>query len=132
MYLDNSLNVEPFIPASIRQRNEDYLKSSNEIYSWFSSKYEKIDDDTEVVKISDIHENFCNDKIYLNYNKKEKRDCNIKSFQEFFMKNPFTRKFYKDREKRIIIQEKYKVQLMRNVLVGFKEKPEAIMEDKME
>jgi phage/plasmid-associated DNA primase len=115
-----NLNIDKFIPASILDRSKEYLKNSNEMFLWFEENYEKVEDDTEVIEVSAIFEEFKNSNVCLNYTKAEKRELNRSKFIEKISKNLFLRKFYKERERRKEVCEKYKCKEMRNVLVGFK------------
>ena len=119
-YIENDMNIERFVPSFVKDRVRDYLTNSDTKLSWFLSKYEKVDDDTEVIKIKDVLNDYKNSSEFYNMNKVEKRNCNEKNFIEFFEKNPFTRKYYKDREQRKIILNKYNLTNIRNILVGFK------------
>jgi phage/plasmid-associated DNA primase len=118
-YLNKNKNIEFFIPDSIRNRSNEYLKNSNEIFSWFEEIYEKTNDDTIIVKLDDIYEDFKDSIIYNEYSKKEKRDCNKKNFIDKLSKNVFIKKFFKERERRLDVINKYNVTEIKNVLIGF-------------
>jgi phage/plasmid-associated DNA primase len=118
-YKDNK-NIDSFIPSSIKERTKEYLKNSNAIYSWFIENYEIVNDDTIVLKIEDIYEYFKISDLWNNYSKLEKRELNKKSFIENLSKNPFLRKYYKEKDQRKYIMENYKVKELRNILIGFK------------
>ena len=120
LFYAKNLNIDEFIPASILDRSKEYLKNSNEMFLWFEENYEKVEDDTEVIEISAIFEDFKNSNVCLNYTKAEKREMNKSKFLEKISKNLFLRKFYKERERRKEVCEKHKCKEMRNVLVGFK------------
>ncbi len=118
-YLEKNKNIECFIPESIRNRSNEYLKYSNEIYTWFEECFEKIDDNTIILKLEDVFEDFKDSNIYNEYTKKEKRDCNKKCFIDKLSKNVFIKKNYKERERRIEVVNKYNVSEIKNVLIGY-------------
>jgi hypothetical protein len=118
-YLKKDKNIEVFIPKSIRDRSDEYLKNSNEIFLWFEEYYEKINDNTIILKLDDVYEDFKDSIIYDEYSKKEKRDCNKKKFIEKFSKNVFIKKYFKERERRKDVVEKFKVYEIHNVLIGY-------------
>jgi len=118
-YLKKEKNIEVFIPKSIRDRSDEYLKNSNEIFLWFEEYYEKINDNTIILKLDDVYEDFKDSIIYDEYSKKEKRDCNKKKFIEKFSKNVFIKKYFKERERRKDVVEKFKVYEIHNVLTGY-------------
>ena len=68
-YLDKDKNIEYFIPKSIRERSNEYLKNSNEIYCWFDEIYHKISDDTIILKLDDVYKEFQESIIYNEYTK---------------------------------------------------------------
>lgn len=113
LFLDKNKNIEFFIPKNVKEQSEIYLKDSNEIFSWFDENYEKIDDETSIIKIDDIFEN---------YTKIEKRDKNKRYFLEYFSKNIFLKKYFKERERRKNIVDIYNVSELKNILFGFKKK----------
>ena len=114
--------INDFIPESIRVRGYKYLQESDELLTWFNEEYEKVDDDTEVIQLKDVFEDFKNSDYYVNLNKAEKRECNKSKFIDKISKNYFMRKFYRERDRRPILQERYKCIEMRNVLIGYKKK----------
>jgi len=91
------------------------------LFTWFEEKYRKVDDDTEVIQISDIYDKFKQSEIFCNFSKAEKRELSKNKFIEKISKNLFLRKNYREREKRKAVQEKYKCLQIRNVLVGYEE-----------
>ena len=118
-YLNKNKNIEFFIPDSIRNRSNEYLKNSNEIFTWFEEIYEKKDDNTIILKLDDVYEDFKDSSIYNEYSKKERRDYNKKNFIEKLSKNVFLKKYYKERERRSEIIQKYNLSEIKNVLIGF-------------
>ena len=132
LYQENDYNIDEFIPNSVKERVMKYLTNGDTKLNWFMSNYTKVDDDTEIIKIDDIYNKFkCSDD-YLMLNKAEKREYTKNYMIEFFSTNTITKKYYREREKRTIIQEKYNVTLMRNILVGYSEIKEEIIEENKE
>jgi phage/plasmid-associated DNA primase len=121
-YLDKKKNIEFFIPESIRDRSNEYLKNSNEIYTWFEETYENNNDNTIILKLEDVFEAFKESNIYNEYTKKEKRECNKKCFIDKLSKNVFIKKYYKERERRVEVVNKYNVSEIKNVLICYNKK----------
>lgn len=129
LYQAKDYNLNPFIPDSIKKRGSEYLKDSNEIFSWLSNEYEKTDDDTDVIQLKDVFEEFKRSDTYSNFNKKEKRELSQKVFYEKIQKNPFLKKYYRDRDRRKEIKEKYSITEMRNILTNFKKTKKSMTQD---
>ena len=121
-YNDNEQNITKFIPKSVEEDGLEYLKKSNEVFNWFDENYEKSEDDTDIIKLGDAYEEFKTSDIYMNYTKVERREMNRSRFIEKLSKNIFLRKYYKEREERKIVMEKYNTTLMRNVFKCFKKR----------
>ena len=118
--IKDDMNIDKFIPSMVRDRVKDYMSNSNKLMSWFNNNYEPVDDDKEVIVIKEVYHFYRDSIAYLNLNKEEKRKTNEKSVVEFFEKNPFTRKLYRERDQRESTKTKYGKGL-RNVLVGYKQ-----------
>ena len=131
-FQDADMNIDAFIPDTVKDRGLQYLTDSNNLLSYFISKYNKTTDDTDVVKLKDFVNIYKNSDDYLNMSKKEKRDLSDKKIMDLFESNPYTRRYYKDKEQRTVIQNKYGVKLMRNILTNFVKKEEEIEEEKVE
>lgn len=116
-YIKSGKNIEKYIPQNIRDRSNEYLKNSNEIYNWFSENYTKVDDETMILKIEDVYEDFKLSEIFENYTKKEKRECNKNFFIDKLSKNIFLKKYYKERERRKIIVDLYNVTEIKNIIL---------------
>jgi phage/plasmid-associated DNA primase len=97
-YMKADKNIEKFVPQSIRDRNDTYLKSGNEIYTWFVATFEKEEPGEETgtyVAVSKIYDEFKAGEIWSNYTKNEKRKLNLKSFMEKIQTNPYLRRDFK-------------------------------------
>jgi len=120
-WLKNNKNIDNFIPSSVKERTQEYLKNSNEMYSWFDENYEKVDESKlELVKISEIYKHFTQSELYLNYTKKEKRAMNLKEFTKQLTSNIFLSKHYKDRLQNKKYLEKYKTTEIKSVILNYK------------
>ena len=116
----DGFNFDKITPSEIKNRTNKYLTTCDVVSSWFFDNYEKSNDDTDVIQIKNIYEDFKESEGFINMNKKEKRLYNKSYFIEKVSTNVSLRKFYRERETRKIVQEKYAVKQMRNVLIGFK------------
>ncbi len=119
-YNDNGKNINKFIPDYIRDEGDEYLKKSNEIFNWFDENYEKTEDDTDIIKLADIYEEFKLSDIYINYTKAEKREMNKNKFIDKLSKNIFLRKYYKEKDQRVEVLKKYNISTLRNILIKYK------------
>lgn len=119
-YKNNDKNIDYFITDNIRIRSEEYLKNSNELFSWFDENYEKTDDDKDIIKLSDVYEEFKISDIYINYSKQEKREYNKTKFIDKISKNIFLRRYYKETEKRKDVMEKFNLSKIHNILTNYK------------
>lgn len=119
-YIENNKNIEKYIPQNVTDRSNNYLKSSNEIYNWFSENYIKVEDETSILKIEDVFEDFKLSDIYENYTKKERRECNKNFFIDKLSKNIFLKKYYVERERRKTIVNLYNVTEIKNIILNYK------------
>lgn len=127
-FLENNNDIEKFICQSVRDRTDEYINSSDEIYQWLQTRYEKSDSQTDVIKVKDIYDNFVNSDLWSKLTKKEQREMPLKHFKDYMSSHREYRKFYKDRCRERgkgidnEICEKYGVIEMRNIIIGYKEK----------
>jgi hypothetical protein len=120
VYLSQDMNIEKSLCKEIKDRTEAYLQNSNFIFAWFKEKYEFCEEDTEIVKISDIFEQFKFTEYYINLPKKEKRELNKENFIEKISRNVYLKRYYKERERRQKVLSKYNCKEITKVLIGFK------------
>ena len=105
------------IPKSVKERSNDYLEQSCDLYQWIMDNYEKSDNPKDVVKMKDMYNTFKGSDFYDNLTRADKRSSKYseKGFILQITENVFLRKYYFDRKN---IQGTY----YRSVLCGFKEK----------
>lgn len=122
LWLKSNKNIDNFIPKSVRERTQEYLKNSNELFSWFDENYEKVDEkELELVKISDVYRYFTHSELYLNFTKKEKRSLNLKEFTKQLTGNIFLSKHYKDRVRDKKYLEKIKATEINSVILNYRQ-----------
>lgn len=119
-YLKENENIDVFICDSVKERTNAYLEANDELKSWFDENYEQTGNRDDVIQIKNMYDLFKESDTWINMSKTERREMSKKGFVEKVSGNIHFRKYYKEREKSKAVQEKYGVQLMRNVLVGFK------------
>lgn len=120
-YLQKNEDIDEFICESVKARTNEYLEDNDEFKNWFDDNYEKTSDKTDVLQINDIYKLYKESETWVSLmSKRERRDLNKKAFLDKVSGNIHFRKYYKEREKSKVVQEKYNVKEMRNVLVGFK------------
>ena len=70
------------IPKSLEDAKRAYIQDSDELLTWFKSKYHITNSETDIVAIGTIHKEFTTDEDspYVNYSKKEKRERGTKKY----------------------------------------------------
>jgi len=81
------------ITQEIKNRNKEYLASSDELLNWFDSKYEKTKNKKDIIKLKDIYEEYKSGDYFNNLNKLQKRTDNYKNFIEKIRTNMFLKKY---------------------------------------
>ena len=120
-YLRLEENIDAFVCDSVKERTNAYLEANDELKTWFDENYEQTGKRDDVLQIKDIYNLFKESDTWSNMSKRERRELNKKAFVEKVSGNIHFRKYFKAREKSKIIQEKYGVKEMRNVIIGFKQ-----------
>lgn len=92
-YRNNGSTLQ--MPDSIKKRTEQYLEMSCNLLQWFKDNYELSETDT--IAFKDMFDLFKQSDFYINANKIEKRNFTKNKFYEYFQRNIFTRKYYKER-----------------------------------
>lgn len=128
-YIADGEVIDKYICPSVVERTQRYLESNDEVKTWFDVRYEKTDDKTAVVQLKELYEQFKESDLWSNMSKREKREMNYKGFIEYMETNLHFRKYYKDRCVAKEICEKYGATQMRNVIVGFIEKEDGLIEE---
>jgi hypothetical protein len=84
-------------PEKVKSKTQKLLKSSDEIFTWFTENYEQSAND--FVKLNDIHECMQSSKIWTELNKAERKQLSKKGFFEGkFETNLFLSKYVKPRK----------------------------------
>ena len=117
----NVINKQPDI---CRKVTDDYLACNDDIFGWFSSKFEKTGG-MEILYVCDVFDKFKTSEFYYTLSKNDQRKYNKKGFEEKVQKNLFLRSDFKARDAYI-----GKVQLKKTALVGWVKKNETeVVED---
>jgi P4 family phage/plasmid primase-like protien len=77
------------ITDEIRERNKEYLQSSDDIGEWINDEYTKTENDKDRIKLKNIFEYYKSSEVYRNMDKKEQRMMTYKSFQNKLEANIF-------------------------------------------
>ncbi len=93
------------IPDDCKQKQSDYLACSDDIYEWFTTIYEKVNNVEEQKElkgllISDVYQKFILSTLYNNLSKTDKRKYTNKYFSEKIQTNLFLKNFIKARDTR--------------------------------
>ena len=105
------------ITDEIRERNKDYLQSSDDIGEWINEEYTKTEDDKDRIKLKNVFEYFKSSDIYKSMDRKEQRMMTYKSFQTKLEANIFLRFAIKSNKDKTL------------ELRGYKKAPKADIED---
>lgn len=81
------------IPEECKEASNKYMKKSDNIYNWFSEKFEENKDSVLMVKTA--YNMFKESELYLNMTKQEKRANNLHNFTEEIKENIFIGKYFK-------------------------------------
>jgi len=109
------------IPQSIKERTNEYLQLSCDLYQWILDNYEKTEDIKEIVKIRDMYAKFKLSDFYDNLNRADKRSAKYteKGFIMQIKEITFLDGHYFERKRIDGIDH-------RNILCGFQKKRDNI------
>lgn len=115
VYRDNKF-VFPAQPEKVKLKTERVMKSSDDLYSWFTETYEQ--DTQTFITIKDLHDRFKNSSIWNDLNKAERKELTKReNFVDKISGNVFLSKYLKQPKLRFNGK-----QLTALSLVGWKEK----------
>ena len=106
-YLTNNKSFN--IPTIIKERNNNYLLNSDEIYNILDEILIKTNDKKDIIKLKELFEIFKASEFYSNLSKVEKKTFNYKGFQSKLESNIFFRKSLKEDNKNVKILVGYKM-----------------------
>ena len=86
------------ITDEILQRNDDYMKESDEMISWLSENYKTTTNKDDIMNLKDIYNNYRLSDKYLNSTKEEKRNFSYNKFIRDISNNPFLKLYFRKRE----------------------------------
>ena len=90
----------PSLPTACKEKSSDYLACSDDIYEWFCTLYEKVDEeDAQAIKVSDVFDEFQSSSLFYNMSKADKRKYTKKYFNEKIQTNLFLQEFYRPADK---------------------------------
>ena len=85
-------------PRVCKQKATDYLALSDNVYEWFSERYERGDLGIDYVIVSDVYNEFTRSELWNNLSKNDRRNYNKTNFKTKIETNLFIRDFYKERD----------------------------------
>jgi phage/plasmid-associated DNA primase len=91
-YYDNKLSLT--IPQIILDRNDEYLKNSDDLYTWLSETYKITNNKKDVITVKTIYNKFKLSDIYINLNKMKKRALTYTKFNNLISNNPYLKNYY--------------------------------------
>lgn len=97
------------IPFEIKQRNNEYLKSSDDLYNWLEDNYEHTDNKKDIIKLKDIYELYKRSDYFTNLNKIKKRQESYKNFIMKLETNMFLKKYITTDKSNVNILTNYKI-----------------------
>jgi len=104
-------NVE--LCDEVKNRTDNYIKSSNEINNFISEKYEKTNNSNDYIKVKDLYIEITMSEFYKNYSREEKRAFTITHFTNYIKKSMSFKKYFHIRK---MINSKS----VRNIITNFK------------
>ena len=96
-FQDNGYVMRP-VPEACKKLTVDYMAASDDIYGWFSEKYEKGDPTKDMIYAKDIYRRFTSSDLWDNMSKADRRNNNQAKFYEKIEKNIFLSAYYKPRD----------------------------------
>ncbi len=86
------------VPEKVKIRTNEYMEKSFEVFEWFSSNFEKIENfnDNDFISITDINDILKNSEYYQTLSKCDKRKLTREKLINLFKDNPVYRKNYQD------------------------------------
>ena len=74
-YVKRKMDIDSFIPQTIKDRTAAYLGKCNVVKTWFEETSERVTVENEVawVLLKDVHDEFKDSDVYSNMNKAERR-----------------------------------------------------------
>ena len=74
-YVKRKMDIDSFIPQTIKDRTAAYLGKCNVVKTWFEETFERVTVENEVawVLLKDVHDEFKDSDVYSNMNKAERR-----------------------------------------------------------
>ena len=116
LYKNNNFNlIQP--PILCYNLTKDYLACSDDIYEWFSTIFEKEDNETSAISIISIYNIFISSQLYENMSKSDKRKFSLKYFNENIKNNTHLKNYYKPRDTYF-----NKIRYRHPIIIGFKQK----------
>lgn len=106
------------IPKECKEVATDYMATSDDIYSWFTTQYEKEDGEESIKNVifyDELYEIFESSQLYQNMTKKDKQTYNLKHFTKKIVDNVFLQSYIKARDTSYE-KKKYK----KPYIIGFK------------
>jgi phage/plasmid-associated DNA primase len=88
----------PALPTECKKITTDYLANSDDIYEWFSEKFERGDIAEDILYLDEIYNTYTYSAVWQNMSKADRRKNNKKHFTSKIEKNLFLRQFYRPRD----------------------------------
>ena len=85
-------------PSVCKQKATDYLALSDNVYEWFSERYERGDLGFHYVTVADVYNEFTRSELWNNLSKNDRRNYNKTNFETKIETNLFIRDFYRKRD----------------------------------
>lgn len=117
-FRENNYNM-PELPTECKALTRDYLATSDNIYDWFLTIYEKAPEGgDEIVYIDDVYKQFINSNVWELMTKKDKLKYNKKYFVDNIEKNIFLKRFYKQRNSYYKGKQQFKPFIIGHRIIG--------------
>ena len=110
----NDNNRKLNIPSEILKRNNEYLKNSDQLLSWFYDNFEKTDNEKDIIKLKVIYDKYKSSQYFMNLNKEQKRIDNYKNFVEKIETNRFIKKYIKTNKDKTYVIKNHKCKIDEN------------------
>ena len=96
VYIMENAPRELFLPKRIVALSKAYVISSDETYNWVMDKYEITAEETDVIKVKDLYDEYKAGDLYTNLSKAEKRKLNKAFFTTMIKEHVSFKKLYRE------------------------------------
>jgi len=123
-YYKTDLDIDDIIPDRIKKRTTEYMESNDELLQWIKEDYEYTGEDSDIIRLTDLYNEYKRSEAYRNLSRDEKRKKTKNKFKECLFCIKSIKKCFRDRYKK---QGKDVL----SVFIGYRQKDDFIDDDEL-